>query len=534
MAGLVVTVVACLLLVVVVVAPGEMAQLTPLAFLRVPLDLLVAVGAVLVLRPRARRWGAWLLGLLFGLLAIVKVVGVGFSTVLDRAFDPVLDWPFLQNGTEFLYHSIGKGPTIGVVIGAVVLALAVLVLVALSFRRVAGVAARHRTATLGVLTAGALAWLICLVTGVQIVKNVPVAAHDGYDRAVQAGESLYDREVFSAESAVDSFGATSAAQLLTGLRGKDMMLTFIESYGRVALEHPQLAPEITALLREGTDRLNAKGFSSRSGWLTSSTAGGGSWLAQSTLLSGLWIDHQQRYKQLMASDRLTLTAAFHRASWRTVAVMPGTTREWKEGAFFGYDRIYTVHDLGYRGPRYSFATMPDQYTLSAFERSERAAPGRGPLMAAVALISSHAPWDPVPPMVRWEELGDGSGFAEVPGAGIPPEIVLGRDAGRVRADYLNAITYSLRSLISYLETYGDDNLVMVFLGDHQPSTVITGGGASRDVPITIVARDPAMIERVAGWGWEEGIMPGPRAPVWRMDTFRDRFLTAFGSESAAK
>ena len=30
------------------------------------------------------------------------------------------------------------------------------------------------------------------------------------------------------------------------------------------------------------------------------------------------------------------------------------------------------------------------------------------------------------------------------------------------------------------------------------------------------------------WGWQPGLRPAPDAPVWRMDAFRDRFLSAFG------
>jgi hypothetical protein len=70
--------------------------------------------------------------------------------------------------------------------------------------------------------------------------------------------------------------------------------------------------------------------------------------------------------------------------------------------------------------------------------------------------------------------------------------------------------------------------VLVFLGDHQPAPIITGDVASRDVPVTIVAKDPAVLDRIAGWGWTDGLRPAPTAPVWRMDAFRDRFLTAFG------
>ena len=43
------------------------------------------------------------------------------------------------------------------------------------------------------------------------------------------------------------------------------------------------------------------------------------------------------------------------------------------------------------------------------------------------------------------------------------------------------------------ETYGDDNLVLIMLGDHQPATIVSGQGASHDVPITIVAKDPAVL-----------------------------------------
>jgi len=37
------------------------------------------------------------------------------------------------------------------------------------------------------------------------------------------------------------------------------------------------------------------------------------------------------------------------------------------------------------------------------------------------------------------------------------------------------------------------------------------------------------MDRIAGWGWQDGLRPSPRAPVWPMNAFRDRFLTAFGS-----
>jgi hypothetical protein len=186
-----------------------------------------------------------------------------------------------------------------------------------------------------------------------------------------------------------------------------------------------------------------------------------------------------------------------------------------------------LRNLGYRGPRFSYSTMPDQYTFSALQRAERTRTNRAPVMAGIALVSSHAPWTPTPRLIDWDDVGDGSVFGPMAEGGVPASEAW-RSRSVLRAVYRESVAYSLSTVISYVEKYGDDDLVLVFLGDHQPASYITGVGASRDVPITIVARDRAVLDRVSGWGWDEGLRPGPRAPVWRMDTFRNRFLTAFG------
>jgi hypothetical protein len=83
------------------------------------------------------------------------------------------------------------------------------------------------------------------------------------------------------------------------------------------------------------------------------------------------------------------------------------------------------------------------------------------------------------------------------------------------------------ALFSFLHTFNDPNLVLVVLGDHQPAAEVSGTGANHDVPISIIAKDPGVIDRIAAWNWEPGMLPSPSAPVWRMDAFRNRFLTAY-------
>jgi hypothetical protein len=171
--------------------------------------------------------------------------------------------------------------------------------------------------------------------------------------------------------------------------------------------------------------------------------------------------------------------------------------------------------------------MPDQYTLDAFHRLELAPTNRGPVMAEIDLITSHAPWSRTPRMIPQSEVGDGSAYDGMP-AQLPSETDIWPSPKRVRAAYGHSIEYSLKALMSFLTTYGDKDLVVVMLGDHQPATIVSGEDAGHDVPVTMIAKDPAVLDRISGWDWTEGLRPASDAPVWRMDRFRDRFLAAYG------
>jgi len=167
--------------------------------------------------------------------------------------------------------------------------------------------------------------------------------------------------------------------------------------------------------------------------------------------------------------------------------------------------------------------------MSSLQRMEFATPRQTPLFAEIDLVSSHAPWEPVPQIVDWNTIGNGAEFTGAKGAFDPTDTVFKQTTDKVHADYAKTVEYSLTTLIQYIEKYGDDNTVMVFLGDHQPAPVVTGEDADRDVPITIVAKDPNVLKQISSWGWQDGLRPNANAPVWRMDTFRDKFLSAFGS-----
>jgi hypothetical protein len=532
------TTAACLLVLFALLAPNEFSRLSPGTFVSVPLEALLGAAFLILMPTKARPVVATLVGLVLGLWAIMKLLDMGFFAILARPFDPLLDWTLLEDGMRFLAGAVGPFQAIGCLAAAVVFGTVVVISMTRAVQRMAGLVVRkHVLASRAVVVLAAF-WLSCALLGTEIVPGVSVAAASSavylQHRSRPVGPDLQRHQEFTANAAPDAFANTPDKQLLTALRGKDVIFIFVESYGRTAIEDPEFASQVGALLEGGNGRLRAAGFDSRSAFMTSPTAGGSSWLAHATFLSGLWIDDQQRYDDLTSSDRLTLTKAFHRSDWRTVGVMPGNDSAWPDSASLGYDQVYAAKDMGYQGPRFSWAAMPDQYTLSRFECTEHAIRARRPVMAEITLVSSHAPWEPIPRLLKWSDVGDGSVFDTMATTDNPPEAILTRNPARVRADYRAAIEYSLSSLISYVETYGDDNLVLIFLGDHQPSPIVTGRPASRDVPIALVARDGSVLERIKSWGWQEGLKPGPQAPVWHMDAFRDRFFTAFGAAGAAK
>ncbi|MEJ2888032.1 CDP-alcohol phosphatidyltransferase family protein [Actinomycetospora aeridis] len=533
----VLTLVAGVLVLVALLLPGDIARLVPPSALRVPFEVLVALVVAVALPAGARRVLAWVAGAVLGLMLVLTLFDLGFSVSIARPFDPARDAVLLGNAYDFVAET--SGPAVGVVAAVVVAVLGVALVVGTggAVARLARIAAAHRSGALRLAGVLAVAWFVAWTLSVQLVPGVPVASRDtsirAVDRAVEIQAGVRDQQAFAREASVDAFRDVPDDRLLTALRGRDVVVAVVESYGMSALDDPGLAAGVRPVVEDGERRLNAVGYGARTGKLTSPVAGGGSWLAHATLLSGLWIDGEQRHTDLVASDRLTLTRAFHQAGWRTVTVQPGTTGPWPEAAFFGLDRAYTHDDLGYRGPRFSWSPMPDQYLFSAFDRFERG-PGAPPTMAELVLTSSHGPWAPLPRTVLPDQVGDGSVFGpEEPQRSF--QSIFTTPTPEVRDDYRRSIEYSLSQVYDWTERQAAANParapVLVVLGDHQASPVVTGPTADRDIPISIVSRDRAVLDAVGGWGWADGLTPDPDTPVWRMDAFRDRFLDAYGPQS---
>jgi phosphatidylglycerophosphate synthase len=506
----------------VLVFPIRPSQLSPGFFVRLPLEGLVVVGLAVALPTRIGRFVPWLIGPLLGAVALIKVFDLGFFMAFNRSFNPVEDWSYFSIGFATVRDTFGSRDADLAIAASVVVGLAALVVPTLALGQLTRVAARHRRRslrTVGVLTA---VWALCWVFGAE-VSGAGIASTSaahlavGEVQAVQA--DLHSEALFGALMArKDPYRNIPPGRLLKGLLGKDVLLVFVEGYGQTAVQGNSFSPPIDQIVNAGTQELQAHGFSSRSGWLTSSTYGGGSWLSHATLQSGTWVNSPGRYSQLIKSKRLTLSTAFRRAGWETVADAPANRGSWPEGhSFYHYEKIWDRTNLGYSGPKYGYSPMPDQYALQELQKLELAKRNRPPIFAEFDTTSSHYAWDRIPPLIAWHRLGNGSIFNHLP---IDRTGMTDTQQG-----YARSIQYSLRTLYSFIERYGTKKTVLIVLGDEQPSRVVEQAG--HDVPTTIIAHDPKVIDRLSGWGWTNGMLPSATAPVWLMSAFRDHFFNAF-------
>lgn len=530
----VVTFLAAVLVYICLEMPNTLGQLRLMEFARLPAEAIMAAVILLSLPRRARIIVAAGFGALVGAIAVLNMFDMGFNEYLGRHFNIILDWSLFGDARGYLKDTFGGTATQVITVALIALIVALIVLVALAMVRLSNVLVTYKAiATKGTLIAGTV-WITLTAFALEF-HGIPLAADHTAGvikyqvRAMQ--ETLRDEAEFKKVAKVDAFGNTPGSQLVPDLRGKDMIFTFIESYGRSAIEDPIMAPGVDDTLAADTKALSKAGFAAKSGWLTSATYGGSSWLGHSTTMSGLWVSNQQRYRTVMASDHLSLTDAFKKTGdYDTVGVMPGIQKGWPEQSFYGLDKVYNAFQLGYKGPKFSWSTMPDQYALEQFQKQVHSKPradGKS-LMSMIILTSSHQPWAPIPKLVPWDQLGNGSIFDAIQKAGNKASSVIA-DTTKSRQEYGKSIQYSVNSLTQWLERYGNDNTVLVFLGDHQPIARVSGNHASRDVPISIVAKDPKVLEKIDSWNWTDGLRPAHKAPVWKMSDFRDKFLTAYGS-----
>ena len=357
---------------------------------------------VAVLAGTAAGWprsSAWTAGLLLWIAALLRPFVELFPQVFQRPFELA---DLLQ--IPGLLHLLMANAPLWQQVVVVVAVVAIWPLLALAFVRVARMARSPRVdrrvlfgsqaaVLLGLLLAP-LVWqssiLLAVVTHTYLATKLWLDA-DRIEAGIRAD--------------IDAgIGRMVAAPLeLGGLRGIDVHVLVVESYGAMAWRERPLRPRIEALWQELAGPLRDHGFAGVSGRTHPSITGGGSWLAHQELFTSVAVPDQRTFDRVLQSRAQALPWVFRKAGWHTVEMMPAMPRHWREGdAFYGFTEGLVQPDLEYSGHAYGFGKVPDQVALQ--QLLERVvAPAQQPLFVVFVSTSSHSPWSETPPFLAdWQ------------------------------------------------------------------------------------------------------------------------------------
>ncbi|WP_022729542.1 sulfatase-like hydrolase/transferase [Fodinicurvata sediminis] len=488
---------------------------------RLPLEVVVIVAGYALLPRSTSRYLRWPLALLIFSAALVLFLDQALRVFFGRPLNLMFDINLLQPGLELLWGA--TGPLLS---GLLLLALATALLLVLYV-------CSRALSILEPVRAPRMA--ICVLALVLVAGHLPATqrhqlpitaelTHSLTGQVQRVAAVIRERPQFKAALARERYDDGIPENALGALSDTNVILIFVESYGRQALENTGYAETTAAALKDLQHATDAKEIKSVSGWAQAPTIGGQSWLSHASFLSGLWVDNQIKYQLLSESERLTLAKAFSDSGHESALVMPAITRAWPEAGFMGFDRYIFARDMGYAGKPYNWVTMPDQYTLSHFDQAVRK--GAQPFFAMLALISSHAPWTPIAPVLDdWTNIGDGTIFSRWADQGESPAS-LWQDPGRVREHYAQSIDYVLRTLASYIRNVSieKDPFLMVVLGDHEAGAIASGPDAASEVPVHILSNREELLEPFDHHGFTQGMHPKKSAAIMQMHDFRDFFI----------
>jgi hypothetical protein len=415
------------------------------------------------------------------------------------------------------------GPLVALLVVAVAGLLALAYLAARwSFRTIASAMAAPRVRR--ALSAGAVA--VIALYALQVGRGEPLPL---LVVAPPVVDTYWDQARLVAAQAADNQARPLPPQpdmsaALTQVRGADVVLVFIESYGAVTFDRAEIAGPLAAARTAFAADAVASGRQVVSAMVDSPTFGGSSWLAHVSLMTGVEARDEATNQALMSRARDTLVSTFGRAGYRTVALMPGLRFAWPEGAFYGFDRIYDTSALAYRGPEFGWWNVPDQFALARLDELEAARSPRQPLFVFFPTTNTHIPFGPVAPyQPDWARITTAAPYAA---PDVTSALAHEPDYLDLAPSYVHAVGYTLQTLGGYLRRHATRDLVLVLVGDHQPAAAVSGADASWDVPVHVVTDRADVLEALVGRGFHAGVEPG-RRPIGPMHALLPALLESF-------
>lgn len=318
-------------------------------------------------------------------------------------------------------------------------------------------------------------------------------------------------------------------QDLGGLQSADLIVVFVESYGRNLFQHPRYGALLRQDLEKTTASLRAAGHGVVSSWIESPVTGGQSHVAHASFMSGIPLESSHDHEALLASDARMLTHILGDLGYHCVNVQPKLEIEWPDSQrvlgfhedLFGVHTPYRKHG----GMIYHWAAAPDQYHL-ALAMQNYMKSGDKPVFLQLVACVSHAPFSKIPPYISdWNKALDPKAYQPV--KTYPYTIEFYHGAEGVEEAYLATLRYTFEMLVGYVDALPRPALLLV-LGDHQaPRTgSIAPDVVDYAVPLHVISNRPELLAPMRARGGSDSMIP-TGAEATPMHEFLFEFLKAY-------
>ena len=437
--------------------------------------------------------------------------------VYQRSFNPWIDVAFISVGLELLFGDLGPREALFEMLTVAAFAV---VSAGVATTLCLGIGATLRRLRIGFLP-------VAILSGLAITISILLASPAALVPTMVTHLNPRRPTLTKQEPELTRISSP-------GLRGRNVYLFFVESYGYTILTKPALKEMIKPTMGALENQLLENGYFLASSLLDSPVSGGWSWIAEASFLTGKRLDSQLLYEQLLESESLSIPRILNKKGYFTLLAMPANIKgDWPEGVgFYDFDDFIFGEQFRYAGPVFSYVPVPDQYTIyKTFARlKEKIGDSAVPAYVQFALVSSHAPFNRIPVYIPdWDKLGDGSIYHSTDNLTFDNNWITGKqyDEG-----YAASINYVLTTLGDFLTRFEPGEALVIIVGDHQPKRPVREKNANRSVLVHVLSRSAGLIDPFYEFGFTPGFIPEADTPHDGIESFYGRFLAVVeGMES---
>jgi hypothetical protein len=309
----------------------------------------------------------------------------------------------------------------------------------------------------------------------------------------------------------------------------DIYLFFVESYGKLLYESPELRGPYLRCMDSCESVLFQNGIYAATGFSTSPVSGGQSWVSYTTVMFGYNVRNQGTFNSLMKNPEMArydnLFRVLNQNGYRTYRLnaMPQASNlevPWETySRFYSIDKWINFSDLKYTGRLYGFGpSPPDQYSLN-FAGRYIVKNSPGPRALFFITQTTHNPFYSPDSLARdWQSLND-----EPDSIAFHASVFLKKP--RI-TDYAKAVHYDLSALVQFITQVPDSNSIFILIGDHQPP-LITGTKDGFETPVHIISRNKEFTKTFIEFGFREGMKADEKAIPVRHEGIYSMFMHEF-------